>query len=144
MNGLMLHCGANGVTLDDVRAVETPEPSFRGEKGKRIFHPIPHALLHDTVIDQLGESGYEVQESSHGLTKGGDRYFGLIQVRHNSEPEVARDHGLVIGLRNAHDGMFQAATALGARVFVCDNLSFSGEVVVGRRHTRNILRDLPG
>ena len=28
-------------------------------------------------------------------------------------------------------------------MFVCDNLSFSGEVNVSRRHTRHIVRDLP-
>jgi len=28
-------------------------------------------------------------------------------------------------------------------VFVCDNLAFSGEVQIGRKHTTNVLRDLP-
>jgi hypothetical protein len=31
----------------------------------------------------------------------------------------------------------------GAQVFVCDNLSFSGDVKIARKHTRFILRDLP-
>ena len=33
--------------------------------------------------------------------------------------------------------------ALGSQVLVCDNLSFFGEVVLTRRHTRFIERDLP-
>jgi hypothetical protein len=31
----------------------------------------------------------------------------------------------------------------GSGVFVCDNLAFSGEIQVARRHTTNIQRDLP-
>jgi hypothetical protein len=33
---------------------------------------------------------------------------------------------------------------VGSSVFVCDNLSFSGEIRVARKHTTNIFRDLPG
>ena len=52
-------------------------------------------------------------------------------------------HGLVVGLRNSHDKSCPASIALGAAVFCCDNLSFSGEVTLARRHTRYIERDLP-
>ena len=52
--------------------------------------------------------------------------------------------GLVIGLRNSHDKSFPSALALGNRVFVCDNLAFSGEIKLSRKHTKNISRDLPG
>ena len=53
------------------------------------------------------------------------------------------DWGTIVGLRNSHDKRFPAALALGSSVFVCDNTAFSGEVVLARRHTTNILRDLP-
>jgi hypothetical protein len=49
----------------------------------------------------------------------------------------------VIGLRNSHDKSFPAAIALGNAAFVCDNLAFSAEVTIARRHTRFIERDLP-
>jgi hypothetical protein len=32
---------------------------------------------------------------------------------------------------------------LGSRVFCCDNLAFSGEVTMHRKHTVNVFRDLP-
>ena len=38
---------------------------------------------------------------------------------------------------------FPAGLACGANVFVCDNLSFSGEIKLARKHTRHIQRDLP-
>jgi len=40
--------------------------------------------------------------------------------------------------------MFAAGMAVGSYVMVCSNLDFSGEVVIGRKHTRHILRDLRG
>jgi len=81
-----------------------------------------------------------VVNQAHGLWGGGARYFGLLEV-HNGATD--RDYGLVVGLRNSHDKSFPAAIALGASVFCCDNLSFSGEVTLARRHTRYIERDLP-
>jgi hypothetical protein len=46
-------------------------------------------------------------------------------------------------LRNSHIKWFAASLACGSGVFVCDNLAFSGEVTVGRKHTSQILDDLP-
>jgi hypothetical protein len=42
-----------------------------------------------------------------------------------------------------YDKSFPAGIVAGANVFVCDNLSFSGEIKIARKHTRFILRDLP-
>jgi hypothetical protein len=50
----------------------------------------------------------------------------------------------VVGLRNSHDKSYPAGLVVGSRVFVCDNLAFSGEISVARKHTTNILRDLQG
>ena len=67
---------------------------------------------------------------------------GLMQVavdgRENDE------WGTVVGLRNSHDKRFPAGLAMGAAPFVCDNLAFNGQVVLARKHTTNIMRDLPG
>ena len=79
-----------------------------------------------------------VVNQAHGLWGDGARYFGLLEV-HNGSTD--RDYGLVVGLRNSHDKSFPAAIALGAAVFCCDNLSFSSEVTLARRHTRYIERD---
>jgi hypothetical protein len=47
-------------------------------------------------------------------------------------------------LRNSHDKMFPAGVVAGASVFVRVNLSFSGEAKLAGKHTRFIVRDLPG
>jgi hypothetical protein len=47
-----------------------------------------------------------------------------------------------VGLRNSHDKTFPAGIVAGTRVFVCDNLSFSGLIQIRRKHTRFAVRDL--
>ena len=52
------------------------------------------------------------------------------------------DFGWVVGIRNSHDMTYPAGLVAGTRVFVCDNLCFSGEVRISRKHTRFAERDL--
>ena len=129
---LMLHCGSELVTADQIRNVDTPEPDGR-------WYPVAHQLLIDKVTDSITHGGFDVVQTQHGLSEDGARYFGLMQIQNGTN---ADDHGLIIGIRNSHDKRFAAALALGSCVFVCDNLSFSGEYTLARRHTKNIERDL--
>ena len=55
----------------------------------------------------------------------------------------ASDRRLVVGLRNAHDKSFAASVCIGNQMMVCENLCFSSDVKLARRHTANIVRDLP-
>src|SRR4051812_3235813 len=128
---LMLHCGANKIDGEQLVAVATPERTAT-------WVPIPHERLLSHVLGTLGRSGLEVVSEAYGLTRDGARYFGLLQVA-----GTAADFGLVVGLRNSHDKSFPAGLVVGASVFVCDNLSFSGEVRLARKHTAHVERDLP-
>jgi hypothetical protein len=130
---LYLHCGANPVDRDQVATVATPART-------ETWVPISHARLLAGVQQSLERQGLHIVTESHGLTRDGNRYFGLLQVANGTNPE---DFGLVVGVRNSHDKSFPAALVLGASVFVCDNLSFSGEVKLARKHTAHIERDLP-
>jgi hypothetical protein len=47
-----------------------------------------------------------------------------------------------VGLRNSHDRGYPAGLVAGTGVFICENLSFCGEVEIGRKHTRFAVRDL--
>jgi len=134
MKGLMLHCGAHAVERDAVAAVETPQRT-------ETWTPISHEYLIDEVSRTLESSKMRIKEESHALTRDGKRYFGLFRIE--GEDLASKDYSTVMGLRNAHDKCFPAAIAFGASVFVCDNLSFSGETQLARRHTKNIFRDLP-
>lgn len=101
---------------------------------------VPHHRLLTGVQESLARSGLYVVTEAHGLTKDGNRYFGLLQVANGTNPD---GFGLVVGVRNSHDKTFPAGLVMGASVFCCDNLSFSGEVRLARKHTAHIERDLP-
>jgi Domain of unknown function (DUF932) len=132
---LMLHCGANSVGREEISCVTTPEPT-------ETWCPVPHHLLVEQVEGALGTLGMSVVNQAHALTKDGNRYFGLLQVARKQE-EADRDYAFVAGLRNSHDKSFPVGLVIGDGVFVCDNLSFSGEIQFSRRHTSRALEALP-
>jgi hypothetical protein len=130
---LILHTGARSATREQLAIVPTPTRTST-------WVPLSHSRLLDGVQGCLQRAGLAVVSEAHGLTTDGNRYFGLLQVAngHNST-----DFGLVVGLRNSHDKSFPAGLVVGASVFVCDNLSFSGEARLARKHTVHVERDLP-
>jgi len=130
---LMIHCGGQEVAREALAEAGTPPATAT-------WHPIPHATLLQEVEQSLERNNLRVVAQQHALAREGDRYFGLLQVANGQNPE---DHAWVLGLRNSHDRTFPAGFVVGSRVFICDNLAFSGEIVIARRHTRWILRDLP-
>lgn len=132
MTNLILHCGASAVSAVDVRGIQTP-------MATDTHFPIPHAELVEVVLNSVrGDFGYELVNQAHGMTHDGARYFGLFEVA-----GLANDYAPIIGLRNSHDMAFAAGLVIGSQVFVCDNLAFSGDIKIARKHTRNIMRDLP-
>ena len=133
MTNLMLHCGASKIERGALATVPPPQPT-------ESWYPIPHTALIERVEQTLAATNMRVVSQAHGLSGDGMRYFGLLEVANCQETE---DYAYVLGLRNSHDKRFPAGLAVGASVFVCDNLSFSGEIKIGRKHTRHLDRDLP-
>jgi hypothetical protein len=134
----MIHAGGNHVERPELTLVETPPPEV--DTG---WTPIPHDVLVDQVTDSLAATGYDVVNEAHALAREGQQYFGMMQVSPQGLTQ-ADDYSLVIGLRNSHNKSFSAGLVCGSGVFVCDNLAFSGEIKIGRKHIRFITRDLPG
>lgn len=133
MSNMILHCGANAASLDQVLEVNTPEPTDT-------WHPISHSLLLTTIREQLTGLGLHSTNEEYGLWNDGLRMFGTFELVNGKQHD---DYRLVVGIRNSHDKAFSAGLAVGSRVFVCDNLAFSGEITIARKHTRWIERDLP-
>lgn len=128
-------CASDEVDFADVKRVCTPAPSDR-------WHPIAHASLVSQFRDAIGNTELEIVNEHHSLHRFGQRYFGLFQVKGISRKHNS-DVGTVMCLRNSHDKAFRAGIAAGDAPFVCSNLIFNNEIVLGRRHTTNIMRDLP-
>jgi uncharacterized protein DUF932 len=129
---LLLHCGAHAVDREIIGTTPTPEPTVT-------WTPVPHMALIEEVERVLTTNGLSIVNEAHSLTHDGLRYFGLMEI---NNCVIHQDYAWVLGLRNSHDKSFPAGIVAGANVFVCDNLSFSGEIKIARKHTRFILRDL--
>lgn len=131
MNGLMLHCGSEATTLDQVRAVPVPLPTCS-------WRPVAYGQAIDYLKEQIDtQLGLEIESEGYGLNKAGDQMFGLITLRTDRE-----DNGLSIGLRQSYNKSLSLGVAVGANVFVCDNLCFSGSAFkVVRKNTVNVWSD---
>jgi len=130
---LFLHAGAQHVTLEEVRAVPTPDST-------ETWFPVPHSTVIDAIKTGLADhSNFNVVSEEYGLWADGARLFGLLGIQNGDQ---ADDYQLNIGFRNSNDKAFSLGYAFGNRVFVCDNLVFSGEVTFKRKHTRFARRDL--
>jgi hypothetical protein len=116
-----------------VEKVNTP-------RSTETWTPIPHIQLINQVERALKANRLTVGTFAHSLSHEGQRYFGLMEIVNGNQHD---DYCWVLGLRNSHDKTFPAGVVAGASVFICDNLSFSGEVKLARKHTRHIVRDLP-
>ena len=130
MSCLCLHSGAKVIEMEQLRGIETPDAT-------PTWTPIAHHALVESVKGALTVNGAKIVKEEHSLYRDGDRYFGLIHLGDDTD-----GGNTIVGIRNSHDKTFPAGLCLGNHVFVCDNLSFSGEVKVARKHTRFIHRDL--
>jgi hypothetical protein len=131
---LVLHCGATRISREDLEKIEAPAPT-------ESWNPIPHRRMLELVETTVEKVGLHVVEQAHGVLADGHRYFGLLQLANGKNP---KDYGLVVGLRNSTNKSLRAGLAVGSQVFVCDNLAFSADIVIGRKHTSKIDLDLPG
>lgn len=129
---LMLHAGAVPIDYDVMPYLALPAATDT-------HVPIPHHVVVDMVKYALGYYEHEIVEENYGVTPDGLRFFGVLSLR-----SEYGDYADTVGLRNSHDKHFPIGISFGSRVFVCDNLAFSGDHVIKRRHTANAKRDLPG
>jgi len=126
MTGLMLHRGTQLIGRQDLQVLHTP-PATDTHK------PVPHAEIVGVVIESLGLRRFGVVEDQYAVTPDGMRMFGVITL--DVEESGVR---FAIGVRNSHDKTFSLALTVGYRVFVCDNLAFTGDFTpVTRKHTKS-------
>jgi len=133
MKGLMVDTGAGKIDRQSLSGIPTPSRT-------ETWVPIAHYRLLEEVERGLQTTGMQIVAEKHAIARAGDRYFGVLHIANGGTDD---DYGTVVGLRNSHDKSFVAGLACGSHVFVCSNLAFWGDVVISRKHTVHIERDLP-
>src|SRR6187401_3118185 len=101
---LILHCGGHLATLDDIRKVQTPNPT-------ESWHPVPHHQLITQVQNTILANKLKIGSVAHSLAHDGLRYFGLMQIQGQKQND---DYCYVMGIRNSHDKTFPAGLVAGA------------------------------
>ena len=122
------------VKRDELHGIPVPS-------GTHSWRPVAHTTILGEVEARLRETGTRIVGERLTVTHGGGRLFAVLRV---GNPDAPFGVEQAIGVRNAHDQAFAAGVAAGMQVLVCSNLSFAGDVVFKRRHTVNVMRDLPG
>ena len=132
MSGLLVHAGSRLVTVADLAAVPVPEPTPS-------YHPVPYGRFVEEVELHIPRFGLTVRSREFALGRDGAQMFGVLTCANGHQ----EDYGLAIGLRNSYDRSLAVGLVAGSHVFCCDNLAFSGEVAMARKHTVHVFRDLP-
>jgi hypothetical protein len=129
---LLVHKGGNAATRDDLALVPIPEATDS-------YIPVPHNHLADTLstIGQDILNGFRLKKEQYALARDGNQMFGVL-VFESDHDEL----GLSIGFRNSYDKSMAVGIAIGAEVFICDNLAFTGDITILRKHTANVWSSL--
>tara|TARA_R100000789_G_scaffold5689_1_gene9760 strand:+ start:3888 stop:4601 length:714 start_codon:yes stop_codon:yes gene_type:complete len=132
MNKMILHCGGKEVSYDELAAVPLPEETST-------YIPVSFADIvknaKQIADDLLKDHTYK--DSQYALAGKDQRMFSVLRY-YSCNDEM----GLAIGIRSSYDKSMSNGFCIGASIFVCDNLAFSGDITYMRKHTKNVLEDL--
>lgn len=132
MEQIILHRGGELVTKEQLDLIRMPEAT-------ESYVPVSHYHLADKLeslsCDILKD--YILVGQSYALARQGNQMFALLKFQ-KDEGEMA----LSIAFRNSYDRSMSLGVAVGASVFVCDNLALNGDIVIMRKHTKNVWTEL--
>lgn len=120
-----------------------PEPVSLGKNHK----PIPHTVLVEAIHQEIDRRGYTVQREQLALGKKGAALFGVIDIQPTvpvidvtgGQLTIPEGRGMSFGFRNSTDRSMAIRGVAGQRVFVCDNLSMSGDLfAISRKNTTGL------
>lgn len=129
---LMLHRGSESATMNELISIPLPQKT-------RTYQPVPHEQLSTMLLQMVASifPDFSYEKSHFGLAADGNKMFGIHTFR-----SVDTSLGLSIGFRNSYDRSMSVGIAVGASVFVCDNMMIAGDITVLRKHTSNVIRDM--
>lgn len=124
---LVAHCGSRKVTREELKDIPIPEAT-------RSHQPLSHFEIVEVLDEALSFRSLQIYKDEYAVSNDGMKMFGVMDLR------FGFDGGrFSIGLRNSNDKSMRLALTAGYRVFVCDNLAFSGDFApLLHKHTRNL------
>jgi hypothetical protein len=149
------HCGAHSVDREYLGLLEDPAPLTE------THYPVRHDTFVDLARNVVDKAGYDILLEQYSLRQenkmkkdglverlpGGairpafDNLFGYYEVQKRGTSGL-KDIVHSVGLRNSNTMHNRGQLGCGERVFVCDNMAFSAQHTVARKHTKHIMDDL--
>jgi len=125
MQAQFAHLNSQLVTREQLLTI-APPPSTA------TWRPIAHADLITAIDRQLQVRGITIQAETFAIQREGARLFAVLDLSIERTGEFCAS----LGIRTANDRSLALELAVGVKVFVCDNLAFSGDLIALRRkHT---------
>lgn len=126
---LVSHRGCVPIKREDLVAIVTPTPLSPRHR------PISHLELIEGIESSLASRGVMVAKEELAINRNGALLFGVMDLRWGDTGVFCA----ALGIRTSNDMRFAVQIIVGARVFACDNLAFSGDIVtMKRRHVISI------
>jgi|SRR5581483_4943530 len=126
MSDTVLIAQDSKLTREQLALVPTPP-------GTATHRPVPHIDVVNALVETLGFRHISVVGDEYAVSRDGMKMFGVMELDQGM-------HGarFALGIRNSHDKSFRLAVTVGYRVFVCENLAFSGDFSpVLAKHSKN-------
>ena len=121
MDGLVAHVDTSRATRQQVLDVPTPDRT-------KTWGVIGHKLLVNTLTRSVTGAGHRIVNEEYSLSRDGGKLFGAFTLDH-ATGELA----WMIGFRNSINKSMALGITAGTRVFVCDNMAFSGSFIQFRK-----------
>ena len=99
------------------------------------FQPIGHKKLVDTLTEVMEYRGLHIIREQFAVQ--GAKLFGTFDL----EWMKMEEYGAAVCFRHATDKSLSIQIGIGARVFICDNMSMHAEMITVRKHTSRLQLD---
>lgn len=132
MEGLFVHRGGEIITRQQLDLIQTPEETDS-------YVPVSHYHLADKLVNISTDilRDYVLVGEQYAVARNGNQMFAVLNFKREEN-----DMALSIAFRNSYDRSMSLGIAVGATVFVCDNLALQGDIVIMRKHTKNVWNEL--
>jgi len=132
----MLHCGAQPMTIDQLRAMS----SDHYQPLSDTHQPVAHYRIADMIKQSLKRFSkeYSIVAEEYGVSgRKGTECFGAMSMRKHGDHNP--DYEMFYGWRHSNSMRYSLRTGLADKFFICDNMSFHIEnEILGTKHTSNI------
>src|SRR2546429_634811 len=107
----------NDTKLDRQQLALVPAP-----KSTPTHQVIPHHEVIGALVETLGFRHIGIHKEEYCVDKTGMKLFGIMELE-----TTFNGCRFALGIRNSHDKTMRLAMTVGYRVFVCENMAFSGD-----------------